>query len=183
MFKSISDKSVSPGSIGGKIRRLRELRGLTQRELGMRCGFSETTAGVRIRQYESNQKTPREDALKALAAALEVDDTALFDADLSNPDRALHALFDIEDSLGLHPVEVRGKYYLEFSGKTRFSGQDVLPGEHMELLKEWAKRRAAFLSASPDDAALREEEYDLWRAAYVTNEGRKNTGSIRRRKK
>ena len=55
----------------------------------------------------------------------------------------------------------------------------MLPGEYMELLKEWAKRYAAFHSAKAnDDPALREKEYDLLRAA-VTNEARRNTeGSV-----
>ena len=46
--------SISPGSIGGKIKKYRELRGWTQKELGIRCGFTESTADVRIAQYEIN---------------------------------------------------------------------------------------------------------------------------------
>ena len=51
-----NDDYVSPGSIGGKIKRIREHLGLTQKQLGLRCGFSENTADVRIRQYESTKK-------------------------------------------------------------------------------------------------------------------------------
>ena len=181
MRKLIRERIIPLGSIGAKIRKIREIRGLTQKELGLRCGFSEATAGVRIRQYESNQKTPREQAIKVLAEALEIDDTALFDADLSDPDRALHALFDIEDCLGLHPVMVRGKYYLEFSGTTRNTRSDVDPYSYYEFLKEWSEMRAESLSEKkPDSLELTEKEkaYDLWRYSYVRNESQKN--SIRR---
>ena len=74
------DKYVSPGSIGGKIKKYRELRGWSQKELGLRCGFSASTADVRIAQYEKSKKIPRKKALKDIAAALEIDESALFDA-------------------------------------------------------------------------------------------------------
>lgn len=32
--------------------------------------------------------------------------------------KACHALFDLEDFHGLHPVKINGRYYLEFSGPT-----------------------------------------------------------------
>ena len=38
LFSGESDNS--PGSIGEKIKRIRELRGLTQKELGLSCGYS-----------------------------------------------------------------------------------------------------------------------------------------------
>ena len=50
---------ISPGTIGGKIKRYRELRGWSQKELGIKCGFSASTADVRIAQYEKNKKIPR----------------------------------------------------------------------------------------------------------------------------
>lgn len=40
------DDYVSPGSIGGKIKRIRELRKYTQKQLGDFCGFSKTSADV-----------------------------------------------------------------------------------------------------------------------------------------
>ena len=58
MFR-IDNDFISPGSIGAKIKKIREYRGLTQKILGIRCGFSDATADVRIGQYEKNKKTPR----------------------------------------------------------------------------------------------------------------------------
>ena len=44
--------TTNSSSIGGRIKKIREFRNLTQRELGVKCGFSESTADVRIGQYE-----------------------------------------------------------------------------------------------------------------------------------
>ena len=129
------DTFVSPGSIGGKIKRIREHLGLSQKQLGLRCGFSETTADVRIRQYESNKKVPREKALNKLCNALEIDESSLFDADLLPISFAYHALFDIEDFHGLHPVQIGGRYYLEFGGPTLIDKHEVTSRSFHSFLK------------------------------------------------
>ena len=64
-----NDNFISPGSIGGKIKKIRELRGLTQKQLGIMCGFSASSADVRIAQYEKNKKKPREKTLKDICEA------------------------------------------------------------------------------------------------------------------
>ncbi len=45
-------------SVGHKIRAIRDLRGMTQKELGIKAGFSAATADIRIRQYESHKMIP-----------------------------------------------------------------------------------------------------------------------------
>ncbi len=54
-------------SIGSKIRLLRMKKGITQKELGMKLGFTESTAEVRIAQYETDSRIPREDLLNRIA--------------------------------------------------------------------------------------------------------------------
>ena len=76
-----SNNYISPGSLGAKIKRIRELKGLTQKELGIRCGYSSATADVRISQYEKNKKVPRKQALKDIARALDVNENTFYDAD------------------------------------------------------------------------------------------------------
>lgn len=58
---------------GKKIRKYREKRGMTQKELGLLCGFSENTAAVRIHKYESGAKNPQHHTLIQMAHALDVD--------------------------------------------------------------------------------------------------------------
>lgn len=176
-----SNNFVSPGSIGGKIKRIREHKGWTQRELGLRCGFSESTADVRIRQYESNKKIPREKALKMLTEALEIDNHALFDADFLSMDDACHALFDIEDFHGLHPVKINGKYYLEFSGPTLIKPSG-LEYTYNDFLESWLMARKKWLPERRDtdeEKKEKQKQYDLWRYEYPMNVARENTRRLR----
>ena len=46
-------------SIGERIRYIRNLRGMTQKELGKAIGFDDRTADIRIAQYESGTRTPK----------------------------------------------------------------------------------------------------------------------------
>ena len=182
-----NDDYVSPGSIGGKIKRIREHLGLTQKQLGLRCGFSENTADVRIRQYESNKKVPREKALKTLCYALEIEEHALSDADLLPNNAMYHALFDIEDFHGLHPVQIDGRYYLEFSGHVMIGDRELSPFENDEFLKKWAAKREECFPSSEDDAPEEDEEtkrekrkqYDLWRYGYPLNNAEEASERIR----
>lgn len=57
-------------SIGFRIRRIRNFRNITQKELGIKCGYHEDSADVCIRQYENGTKVPRVDKLKKISDAL-----------------------------------------------------------------------------------------------------------------
>lgn len=100
--------------IGKKIKKIRELRGLTQKELGLKTGFPYNSADVRMRQYESEKKILRDDAIKALTSALEIDEASLYRADISSFEEVAHILMDIEAK----PIEINGIYYLQFSNST-----------------------------------------------------------------
>ena len=175
IMRVFDDESfISPGSIGGKIKQYRELRGWSQRELGVRCGFTESTADVRIGQYENNKKIPREKMLKTIAAALEIDECALFDADLLVYNRMYHALFDMEDFHGLHPVKKPDGYYLEFSGDTVL-GQHVTKNDFDGFLAEWYEKRQQYQPNSSDtltDRTFKEREYAIWRGEFPHNNAR-----------
>jgi len=47
-------------AVGERIRYIRNLRGMTQKQLGVAVGFGEKTADVPIAQYESGTRTPRQ---------------------------------------------------------------------------------------------------------------------------
>ena len=51
---------------------LRQKNHLTQKELGMAVGFPDSCADVRIAQYESDVRTPKEDLMKIFASTLGV---------------------------------------------------------------------------------------------------------------
>lgn len=58
--------------LGDKIRRVRIFRGLTQRELGLRLGYEDHNADVRIAQYESGYRVPKKDTLLEMAKILNI---------------------------------------------------------------------------------------------------------------
>ena len=59
-------------SIGENIKRIRDKRGITQKELGISIGFGETSASPRIAQYETGNRVPKEEILKRIADVLQV---------------------------------------------------------------------------------------------------------------
>lgn len=66
-------------TFGNKIKKYRLLRGMTQKELGLRCGFTANSAGERILQYEKNRRIPRPKLLKTIADVLGVKEIDLVD--------------------------------------------------------------------------------------------------------
>ena len=83
---------------GERIKFIRQKRGLTQQQLGEACGFTESSAGVRIRQYESNQKSPKDDTLMLIAKALRVNYIAIKNYDLGSAEDILETLFWLDAS-------------------------------------------------------------------------------------
>lgn len=171
-FKLFKEESfVSPGSMGGKIKKFREMRGWSQKVLGQKCGFSESSADVRIGQYEKNAKVPRERVVKSLAAALNIDEYALFDADMSLERVMYHALFEMEDYHGLHPVYGPDGYSLRFDGST--IGSKALSFMRcQEFLEQWYNMRQKCLCSDSDNAEKKDAlamEYAIWRSEYPTN--------------
>ncbi len=159
----------SPGSIAGKIRRFREARGLTQQQLGVMCGYKESTAYVRISQYENNKKAPKDDALRDIIAALGVDEAAFFDGDLSQEESLYHALFEMDFFHGLHPIKIANNYYLGFSREPD-TDMTVIPMEYTRFLKSWYEEREKYRPLPSDSQGQREQkakDYLLWCGEYA----------------
>lgn len=186
MVKRVDDSSnVSIGSLGAKIKRYRELRGFSQRELGIRCGFPAGSADVRIAQYESNKKIPRDDALEKIAHALEIDVNALFDTNILNDDAMYHVLFDVEDLHGLHPVRINGSYYLEFSGSTSY-GREINRFDYESFLSNWYDARQKYTATAQEattDFQNANASYTLWKAEYPQNVAAEHSKNIRAKMK
>lgn len=69
-------------AVGDRIKRARNLRGMTQKELGIAIGFEEKSADIRIAQYESNTRTPKEELLRKIAEVLDVNYRSLYEPTL-----------------------------------------------------------------------------------------------------
>ena len=84
--------------IGKRIKNIRKKCGMTQKELGVAVGFNVKSADVRIAQYESGKRKPKEKILTSIANALNVSLKTL-----DNPDRTII----IETKI---PIEAKKEY-------------------------------------------------------------------------
>ena len=95
-------------AVGDRIKRIRNFRGLTQKELGLALGYEDNTADVRIAQYESGTRTPKEDTLKKIAEVLAVNYRAIYEPTLYAVEDVMYTLFELDEHYGdlqLHDVE------------------------------------------------------------------------------
>jgi transcriptional regulator with XRE-family HTH domain len=83
-------------AIGERIRFIRNLKGMTQKWLGIAVGFPEKTADIRMAQYESGSRTPKADLTGALANVLDVSPLALSVPDIDSELGLMHTFFALE---------------------------------------------------------------------------------------
>ena len=93
-------------SVGDRIKRVRNFRGLTQRELGIRAGFDERTADVRINQYEAGLRKPKEEILTRIADALEVNYRSLYEPTFYTAEDIMYTLFEMDEHFNIRLHEV-----------------------------------------------------------------------------
>ena len=140
-------------AIGQRIKFIRNLRGLTQKELGLAIGFTDRTSDVRIAQYEAEKRVPKERMIEDIARVLDVEP---FSLDVPNIDTyigLLHTLFAIEDMYGLKIGEIDGKLCLKV---------DINSDSHFaDRLNDW-RYQAKKLSNGEISLA----EYNDWRLNY-----------------
>ena len=100
---------------GQKIKKLRQSRNLSQKELGIMSGLSEPA----IRNYELGNRTPSAQQLEKIASALNVSVYAISDPEIDDYVGVLHTLFELEETYGLIATKVDGILCLKFDGTTK----------------------------------------------------------------
>ena len=133
-------------AIGERIRTFRKRKGLTQKELGVQLGFKESTADIRMAQYEAEKRVPKDDLIETLSSILEVSPAAINVPDIDTHVGIMQLLFTLEDIYG---ISVRQE------------------GSHVTLdlgAKSWAKMKSKL-----DTGEISKEEYDNWRYNYPAN--------------
>ena len=143
-------------AIGERIRYFRKLRKLKLKELGLRLGFPEKSADVRMAQYEAETRTPKAELTAALAHVLDVSPQALTVPDIDSDLGLMHTLFALEDTYGLRVEEVDGEVCLKVDASRGPRASSL-----REMLRAW-REQAAKLEAGE----ITREEYDRWRYHY-----------------
>jgi len=129
---------------------------MTQKYLGMAIGFTEKTADVRMAQYESGARTPKENMTADLANVLDVCPQALAVPDIDTDIGLMHTLFALEDLRGLKVSEINGELCLRLD---KFRGMTYVG--MLEMLSAWLEQAKKL-----DAGEITKEEYDKWRYNY-----------------
>ena len=144
-------------TIGEKIKYARNLRGLTQKELGLKLGFDEKSADVRIAQYESGTRTPKADLLSEIANLLDVNISFLKNPSLENTETFIHLLFVLEQESKKH--HNNNFSIISVSDELGNPQPAIQFHNHLlnEFLSEWQLRRKEL-----NEKIITEEEYAEW---------------------
>ena len=125
-------------AVGDRIKRVRNFRGMTMKELGMAVGFDEKSADVRIAQYENNSRKPKEELMRKIAAALDVSVAYLEDPTMNDAEGILHALFELDDQYPwMHLVETVDNTDADLPHKRVAVCREITREEYQEWKLNW----------------------------------------------
>lgn len=143
-------------SIGDRIKRVRNFRKMTMKELGMAVGFDESSADVRIAQYESNDRRPKEELLRKIAQALDVNYMALAEPStfLYSASDIIEILFELDNKTTLKLFEVIDKDEYPEERVAISTSYNILN----MFLQEWRVRKQELANGE-----ITEEEYQEWK--------------------
>lgn len=146
-------------NMGYRIKRVRRFRRMTQAELGRHLGFSDSTADIRVAQYEAGSRRPKEDCIKSIADVLKINPNALLVPDINSVNDVFHILFALEDFCGLKTTVLGNRLCLAFEEN---SGNNE---KLIRFLIDWKKQLNALQRGE-----ISREEYDNWRFNYFVAE-------------
>lgn len=147
---------MSDMATGERIHFFRNLRGMTQKYLGMMVGFPERSADIRLAQYESETRTPKAEIMEKLAGVLDVSPKAIDLPDIDSYIGLMHTFFALEDRYGLKIGEIDGELCLRLD---KSKGSDYL--NLLDMFTSWQKEAAKL-----EVGEITKEEYDQWRYKY-----------------
>ena len=143
-------------AIGQRIRFFRNRKGMTQKYLGEILGFVGKTSDVRIAQYESEARIPKQELVKNMAHFLDVSTHALTVPDIDTYIGLMHTFFALEDMYGLKIDEVDGEVCLRLD-KSAYSTYTSMD----KMLRAWLAEAKKLESGEST-----KEQYDDWRYKY-----------------
>lgn len=155
-------------AIGERIRYIRNLRGMTQKWLGVAIGFDEKTADVRMAQYESGTRTPKEKIVNELSRALDVSQLALTVPDIDSYYGLMHTLFACEDLYGLKINSINGEICLALD-----KNKDSTYRSMFDMFSTWQQESEKLKSGE-----ITKEEYDTWRYNYPRIEAERTRAAL-----
>lgn len=137
-------------AIGNRIKFFRSRKGMTQKQLGEILGFLGKTSDVRMAQYESEARIPKQDLVKEMAGIFDISTHALTVPDIDTHIGLMHTLFALEDMYGLKIKEVDGEPVL-FLDKNSSVSESQLDN----MIHAWLEQAKLL-----EEGKIPREEYD-----------------------
>ncbi len=142
-------------AIGQRIKFFRNLRKFTQKELGLKLGFPKNAADVRVAQYESETRIPKDDLINAFANLFDISPKALNVPEIDTYIGLMHTLFALEDTYGFKINKIDGQLCITLDNHNKsFSTL-------FENLNSWQEEYEKLTNGE-----ITQEEYDEWRYKY-----------------
>lgn len=128
---------------GKKIKLIRTMRGLTQKQLGELSGIHE----VAIRKYELGKNLPKEEQLKKIADALNVNVNSLLEFNIEADGDVIPLLFAIDDKFSMEIKDSEDGIGLFFDNPNL-----------IQFLKDWQAMKELL-----DNGSQTKANYELWK--------------------
>jgi transcriptional regulator with XRE-family HTH domain len=149
-----SKKNGGNRSTGTKIREIRLRKGISSSDLGAKCHITDAA----VRHYEGDKRTPNEEKLQEIAAALGVDVTALYDRKIESIADIMHILFEAETAGYIVPVEIQADITRDLRQSIGIrSTNEVLSEAMQKWLEKWKLWKTEQIS---------EDDYRNWQDAF-----------------
>lgn len=141
-------------AIGDKIKKIRVKRGMTQKELGLAIGFNERTADVRMAQYESGTRVPKEAVIVKIAEVLKVNADYLMAPAIDKTEEIVQALIYLDE---LNQLKMEAEEYTTPEGENL--RRIKLSLTYLDnYLEEWYDKKRAL-----ENEKISQEEYYEWK--------------------
>ncbi|MBR5364259.1 MAG: helix-turn-helix transcriptional regulator [Oscillospiraceae bacterium] len=123
---------------------------MTQKQLGMAVSFDDKSADVRIAQYESGTRTPKQALVEQLAEVLDANTRFLADDEILGTEGVMMMLFELDEH---YPISIADCE----DGNNR---KDIVFGSILmtDLLSEWQIRKKDLA-----DGKISKAEYMEWK--------------------
>ena len=144
-------------AIGDKIRNIRIKRDMTQKDLGLAIGFNERTADVRMAQYESGTRVPKEAVIVKIAEILKVNADYLMAPAIDKTEEIIHALIYLDE---LNQLKMEAEDYTTPEG-VELKRIKLSLGYLDTYLEEWYKKKKAL-----ENDEISQDEYYEWKVNW-----------------
>lgn len=131
--------------LGSRIKELRKRRGMTQRELAIEAGLSESA----LRSYELGDRNPKPIHITMISRALKVRPEVFADTTIRTNMEVIHLIFNLEERYKMHPIE----------------SERAITSDDRDIAKafrDWGDMRAKMQRGE-----ITKEEYEDWKDTYT----------------